>query len=849
MREVMLSRLAPRAVMERLRGRPDTEHEMVINRVVIAVVIVSYLLFSSLHHPSVREPLMVALVFAAFAAGFLIDILARPGESRVRRVMAMSVDLGALSYGMHVGEGITALLYPMYLWTIFGNGFRFGLRYLLIAAVMSVVGFGVVVYMTEYWRENLALGIGLLLGLIILPLYAATLIRKLSEARRVAEEASRSKSLFLASVSHELRTPLNAVIGMSDLLRDTRLDAEQRDMASTIRMSARALLTLIEEILDYSRLDAGRMPMECVDFDLHNALSEVAGMVKAQALAKNILLGLNVTPRTPYSVRGDRKHLQEILINLAGNAVKFTDSGHVLIAVDVVSSNGSAKRLRFEVSDTGIGIAPEATERIFESFTQADETIINRYGGTGLGLAICRKLAEALGGAIGVVSEVGRGSTFWLELPFEELSSEGEAAPLDGLRIVLLSDDDVLREDVETALPGYQVERGRDWLEGGTRPDPEDDRATLLLADGGGRDCDGMARALAAKIGRGVSLALVDTTAEPSRLSDERRCLYRTALGRPVDRAGLAAAANMALGERSGPDQAAGEADKGRVRPLSILVADDNGVNRQVISKILEHGGHRVKLAVNGEEAMDMMMAGGVDLVLMDVNMPVMSGIEATKLYRFASLGRDRLPIIALTADATPDAAASCMEAGMDAVLSKPIERAELFAALKTFGGEPDEAPAEAPRSDAVTDIAAHPKFRGDARSVIEASTIADLEALGGRAFIDELVENFVEEGNRIMAEIGEAVADNDATRFRDRLHALRSGAANIGARALYEVCLAHRAISAEELAASGSERGMEVESEFRRAEAALAAIRRDGSETPSAPTAKIAEFPRKQSG
>ena len=185
----------------------------------------------------------------------------------------------------------------------------------------------------------------------------------------------------------------------------------------------------------------------------------------------------------------------------------------------------------------------------------------------------------------------------------------------------------------------------------------------------------------------------------------------------------------------------------------------------------------------------------------------------------------------------------------MDAVLSKPIERAELFAALKTFGGEPDEAPAEAPRSDAVTDIAAHPKFRGDARSVIEASTIADLEALGGRAFIDELVENFVEEGNRIMAEIGEAVADNDATRFRDRLHALRSGAANIGARALYEVCLTHREMSAEELTASGSERGMEVEAEFRRAEAALAAIRRGGSMTPPGPTAEIAEFPRKKSG
>jgi two-component system sensor histidine kinase RpfC len=258
-------------------------------------------------------------------------------------------------------------------------------------------------------------------------------------------------------------------------------------------------------------------------------------------------------------------------------------------------------------------------------------------------------------------------------------------------------------------------------------------------------------------------------------------------------------------------------------RSLSILVAEDNAVNQKVVSKILERGGHRVTLADNGEQAVDLLLAEHFDLVLMDVNMPGMNGIEATKLYRFAALGRDRVPIVALTADVTPDAFEQCMQAGMDAVLPKPIEPAELYGTIDRLTADGAGLPAPTPAmSDKITDIAAHPKFRTDVRSPIDRTTIAELEALGGRDFVADLAHEFVEEGGRILAELRDSVTANDAHCFRDRLHALRSGAANIGARGLYDTCLALRALSDADFAAVGSDRVSEMEAEFVRVQKSL---------------------------
>jgi two-component system sensor histidine kinase RpfC len=329
----------------------------------------------------------------------------------------MVFDFGIFSACLHFGGEAMAPLFPIYLWVIFGNGFRFGLTYLAAAAACGVVSFTVVVLTTPFWHAHLTLAAGLAGGLILLPLYVSSLIRKLSDAKRQAEEASRAKSLFLASVSHELRTPLNAIIGLSDLMRDTRMDAEQRDMTQTIGQSGRTLLNLINQILDLSRIEAGQMPSRIEPFDLLSLLGGVRRLLSVQAQAKGLRLALHVTPRTPSLVVGDRSQLEEIFINLTSNAVKFTAHGHVVIAVDAIARTADKLRLRVEVTDTGIGIAAEHLPRIFERFYRVDTGRSRAEGGTGLGLAIVRHLVDAHGGRIDATSAVGRGTTISVLLP------------------------------------------------------------------------------------------------------------------------------------------------------------------------------------------------------------------------------------------------------------------------------------------------------------------------------------------------------------------------------------------------------------------------------------------------
>lgn len=815
-------RAAWRFIVSRFSNRPDREHEMVINRLAISTLLMIYLAISGiLHTMEVRQAVIATSVYGCISLGFFFHMLFMPRTCHPRRIVGMFADIGALTYCLSVGGSTTAVLFPIYLWIIFGYGFRFGLKYLFAAMALSLVGFGALLIGTEFWKGTGHLGIGLLAGLLVLPAYTSTLIRNLNKARHQAEEASKSKSQFLASVSHELRTPLNAVIGMSDLLQDSRLNAEQSDMVGTISGSARSLLSLIEGILDFSRIEAGRMPIETIDFDLHQTLTAVRNMVAAQARAKDLRLGLHVTSRTPYLLRGDGRHLQEILINLVSNAVKFTSSGRVVISADLVSLEDGEARIRFEVSDTGIGISPEATERIFERFTQADETILNRYGGTGLGLAICRQLAEALGGGIGVDSVEGEGSTFWLELGFD-LRTEAAPLRLDGLHVVIVAAQGSANEAVVgmlrqggattfVAKGSEDAERALNAAEAGR---------VLLLVDDAADGADALAGRIVQDANGKVSAALVGVDDTDAVRVDERAATYVAALPPEPDQAAVFAVANLAMGRALGAGTLAGAVAASRARSLSILVAEDNGVNQKVITKILERAGHRATIAEDGEKAVDMMLAESFDIVLMDVNMPVLNGIEATKLYRFAALGRERLPIVALTADATEEAHERCIEAGMDGCATKPIDAAELFRVIDELVGEDAGErlePAETAGDDVVADIASHPRFKLEARA-IDAATIEQLQGLGGEAFVADLARVFVQEGERILEELMASVEAKDHEEFRDRLHALRSGAANIGALPLYEMCLSLRGIGAAGFAEHGAQQASEIRAEFARA-------------------------------
>jgi len=796
----------------------DLEHEMIRNRVVFSLMISCYLLATGTIWA--QEMAIGNLVYCILAGCFYAHGAVRPGPNPARRLISMVVDLGALSFQLHLGGEVTSIFYPLYLWIIFGNGFRFGNAYLFAATGLGMAGFAAVVFTTPLWHDNLLLSIGLLVGLFILPLYTSTLIRKLSQAKQEAEQANQAKSLFLASVSHELRTPLNAIIGMGHLLETSKLEAEQAEMTRTIRHAGKSLLSLIDDILDLSRIEAGRMPVHAADFDLLSVLAEIRDIALAQARPKGLRIGLHVTARTPHLLRGDRRHLHAILLNLAGNAVKFTDRGSVIIAVDAVEQSAERIELRFEVSDTGIGIAAEAIARIFERFTQADETIISRYGGTGLGLAICKRLVELMGGAIGVESEPGAGSTFWFTIGFE---CQAEGAPARRLaapeRVILLSRDAGLAQHLRRQLGGMGTDADvvatpaqaiglvrQSWAASPAgRPAGLPRPVVLLDAQTLPADVEATAAALLSLDPRGtLPLILVHPEASAGLPPAHLRRQFTTLLSPALDAAELSAALTIARAQAEAEPEPV--APPLAARNLRILLADDNRTNQVVVAKILERGGHRTEVVANGEEALDALDRSSFDLVLMDVNMPVMNGIEATKLYRFTSLGERRVPILAMTADATPEAAERCVEAGMDACVVKPVEPARLLAIIDAIVSKSEQALGPAPAVPGrVTDIASHPRFRPAIHTTLDEQALADLEALGGRGFVVGLVDVFIADAEVLVKSVVGAAQAGNMQQFQSQVHALHSAAANIGAKGLCDLCQACGQLRMADLADPGA--------------------------------------------
>ncbi|WP_020174163.1 ATP-binding protein [Methyloferula stellata] len=822
-----------------LARRPDSEHETAFNRFALCACALLYLIGASFFgdaeaHRTLAELAVNFAIFNFFAVVIFILILRDSGVSPLRRFVSICVDAGCVSYLIHMGGAATALFYPLLLWIIFGNGFRFGVRYLAIAAAVATFTFSAVVITTPFWRDNISLSLGLIVGQIVLPAYVSILIRKLSEAKRQAEEANRAKSLFLASVSHELRTPLNAIIGLSDLLSDMTTDEEQGDMSRTIATAGRSLLALITSILDFSQKEVTKSPEREEEVDLFSLLASTRDMLAVQANARGLWLTLHITPRVPQFVTSDSRGLEQILVNLTGNALKFTQAGHVTIFADAIEMAPGRVKLRIEVSDTGIGIAPEAQARIFESFTQADETIIDRFGGSGLGLAIVKQLVEAKGGKVGVESIVGAGSTFWLEFECLAGTAKPLALPSQMLPWLLLSEDraigplieqqGVTVEQVSTMADLAKTMQAPEWTRAHHRP------VIILDQRAFGANLEEIARRLrGSDPARGPMLIALK---ENESVDIQSRELYLTTLPRPLDAASImnmwqhvSWSKRKSMARRAVAHMA--------YRPLSILVAEDNKTNQKVIAKILERAGHCVHLVDNGEVALEAMIDKSFDIALIDLNMPVLNGIEMTKLYRFVAAGRAHLPIIALTADVTAETKVRCTEAGMDDCLTKPIEPAHLLNVLNSFAGgwPPEEADLSGIETKPVQVADANRETAAvDDEPIIDTDKLTYLQKLGGKEFVSDLLDQYVSDAARMLRELSNAVAEENLPKFQDSIHALRSCSANVGAKAIYNLCLSWREVDAYDLALRGEDHMKVLEAEFAKARSAMDLYEEDGT-------------------
>jgi two-component system sensor histidine kinase RpfC len=769
-------------------GNPEQEQAAI--RIAVLAAILAYLLVnkptSTEHQLLWSSGFKIIYILLILSLAIYESTILWPGPSHARKIIAILVDSVGTSYALYLTGPIGAPWYGVYLWIILGNGFRYGEKYLYLATAISLIGFTFIAILTPYWVANFGLAVGLAFTLLLIPAYSAILIRRLNEARQRADAASRAKSDFLSCMSHEIRTPLNGILGMTDLLRLRPLSGGDKDCVETIHVSAHTLARQINEILDLSKIEAGRMTLETVDFDLYVLVNTTLRIFQTQALEKGLTLNSIIDPVTPYLLSGDPHKLRQVITNLVGNALKFTHMGYIKLLISTLSSDENATLLRFEVTDTGTGIPKDKLQVIFDPFTQASDSISRNYGGTGLGTTICKNLVGLMGGTIGVESTMGIGTTFWFEIPFSINKNQDPAATKNWTsrcKTIYLSPSSHGNDEILNKLGdwGIRYDSCTSIEEAYTKAISSSIYNALIINDAPASQLlsnivDGTDKYFPTNL----QIVLINPDHQSYFSQNDHQSHY--VVKTPLQDTLLLNVLHACYSKHGTEDEvvhfAHNQLQENRIgQHLNVLVSDDNAINRIVMQRMLDKLGHRHTIVNGGEAALLALEKDKFDAVIIDKNMPDMGGVDVYQAYCFAHSGVAPVEFAILTADATEEAKASCAAAGITHFLTKPVSLIRLRDILSDMCGSSSKTsyqpePAPDPELD----------YLESAENFDEAEfdNLAKLSS-GDFSFIREVVDNFINDTNKNLRDLEAAVAKGDWFTFRDLAHALKGSARYLG--------------------------------------------------------------------